>query len=164
MNRKSLIATIKSRRSDQMMTGRYANGDLCKYICIFDDPGRNGSVGISERGFWCSINDGVIREVTGPDHQRILFRILENPLGQIIKLIKQGLQSNNLPDIAIITFPFDDILIASFESSWAELGLKWIDQGYPMNDEMRLVLCDNDKQSKIWLKAQRERLGEILGI
>jgi hypothetical protein len=106
----------------------------------------------------------VIREVTGPDHQRILFRILENPLGQIIKLIKQGLQSNNLPDIAIITFPFDDILIASFESSWAELGLKWIDQGYPMNDEMRLVLCDNDKQSKIWLKAQRERLGEILGI
>jgi hypothetical protein len=94
----------------------------------------------------------------------VLFTLLELPLNKVILKIKRGLNAKKLPEVAILTFPFDELLIASLQSSCADLAIEWLEQGYPLNDELRLVLCGNDKQSKIWLKAQRERLSTILRI
>nr|MEC4579816.1 hypothetical protein [Candidatus Parabeggiatoa sp.] len=49
-------------------------------------------------------------------------------------------------------------------SHWCHLALKWVEEGSPLSDEMRLYLCNNDKQSKQWLKWQKERLSDVLGI
>ena len=83
---------------------------------------------------------------------------------EVVTQIKTGLVALDLPAAVILTFPFDEILIAALATSWKTLALRWIVQGYPFNDEMRLLLCDNDKQNPYWLKAQKERLKDVLNI
>ncbi|MEK8016326.1 MAG: hypothetical protein VSS75_005610 [Candidatus Parabeggiatoa sp.] len=65
-----------------------------------------------------------------------------------------------------MTFPFDELVLSAITSSshWCHLALKWVEEGSPLSDEMRLYLCNNDKQSKQWLKWQKERLSDVLGI
>ncbi|OEF55833.1 hypothetical protein [Enterovibrio norvegicus] len=151
MNRKSLAATIGSKHSGRLTSGRNSDGSAIKYLTLFKDPGGNGAFGITEFGDWCSIGTEV-RTVSEVDHERIFFRLLENPLNEVVSLIKSSLKELHLPEIIVLTFPFDSILVAALQSSWKDLAMKWIDSGYPLNDEMILILSGNDKQSKFWLK------------
>ena len=164
MNRKSLIATIKSNCSSLLKDGQCSDGLPCTYVEVFEDPDKSRYIGISSNGFWCSIDSGRIIEIKEIDHRRILFRLLENPLDKIIELIKQGLKTKKLPNPAIITFPFDELIISALQSSWSDLAKQWIAEGYPINDEIRMVLCNNDKQSKLWINSQRERFSDVFGI
>ncbi len=163
MNRKSLIATIITQCGDQLIIGRSPDGSTIKYLVLFKDPDGNGAFGITELGEWCSIG-AEVRVVSEVDHERIFFRLLENPLNEVVSLIKSSLTELNLPEIIVLTFPFDSILIAALQSSWKDLAMKGIDSGYPLNDEMILILSGNDKQSKFWLKNMRERLNSVLSL
>jgi len=163
MNRKSLAATIESQCRGQFVCGRNQDGTTINYLPLFDDPGGNGAFGITEFGEWCSIG-AEIRVVSEVDHERVLFRLLQNPLSDVVSLIKSSLQEFHLPEIIVMTFPFDSLVVAALQSSWQDLAMKWIDSGYPLNDEMILILSGNDKQSKIWLNKQRERLSDVLSL
>ena len=164
MNRNSLIATIRAVCHEKLSRAEEPNGNVPKYISIFDNPAGQGCIGITEEGYWCDVYAGTIRTVNGIDNQRILFSLLQNPLQEIVALIKAGLAANKLPGIISVSFPFDEILLASLQTSWDDWAMKWIEDGYPLNDELRLLMCDNDKQSKFWLNTQHKRLGVILGL
>lgn len=163
MNRKSLTATINSQCRDQFVRGHNQDGTTIDYLPLFDDPSGNGAFGITECGAWCSIG-AEIRVVSEVDHERVLFRLLENTLSEVISLIKSSLQEFQLPEIIVMTFPFDSLVTAALQSSWQDLAMKWIDSGYPLNDEMILILSGNDKESKFWLNKQRERLSDVLSL
>lgn len=164
MNRKSLIAILNAQCVDRFVYGKLRNGDSCSYVEVVKCLNQGGSYGISENGYWCSIFASTIDEVTGPNHERTMFRILDSSFEKFLKAVKEGLANIGMPEQAILTFPFDEVLLAALDSGWKNVALKWIEQGYPMNDEMLLVLCENDKQNRMWLKAHKERLSSILEI
>nr|BDD43612.1 hypothetical protein 6 [Gammaproteobacteria bacterium] len=164
VNRKSLVAALNTQCSGRFVYGHLPDGESCSYVEVFSDPNANGSYGITENGYWCSVFSPNIAEVRGPNHERTMFRILDSSLAEFLEAAKKGLHEIGMPKNALLTFPFDEVLIAALDSTWRDLALKWIKQGYPMNDEMLLVLCKNDKQSPVWLKAHKERLSGVLGI
>ena len=167
MNRKSVIATIKSICHDNFIESSLKDGSGIRYLPIFKRPYDSLPIGISENGFWCldSKKNQITEFITGENEYRF-FLLLYTPLKELIELIKNGLSDLKLPEKTIITFPFDELIIEAIkrESCWKDMALKWIDEGYPLNDEMRLILCNSDKQSKMWLKWKENRLGCILGI
>jgi hypothetical protein len=165
MNRKSVIATLKSVCADKFLESKAADGSTLKYVPVFERPYDFEMMGISENGFWCFANKERIWELKNSE-PHIFYLLLYTPLKEVVDIIKKGLVRLKLPEKLIITFPFDELVLSAIKSSshWCNLALKWIEEGYPLTDEMRLYLCNNDKQSKQWLKWQKERLSDVLGI
>jgi len=119
--------------------------------------------GITENGYWCSCENEVY-ELRKNDDNRIFFQLLEIPVKDLIRLVKQGLSKRDLPEAIILTFPFDNILIPVLDSSWSDLAIEWLKQGYPSNDEIDYMLSGRNTQSADWLKKQKERLSDFLEI
>ncbi|RKZ90662.1 MAG: hypothetical protein DRR19_09405 [Candidatus Parabeggiatoa sp. nov. 1] len=166
MNRKSVIATLKSVCPDKFLAAKAADGSILKYVPVFERPYDSEMMGISENGFWCVANEGRIWELKKSESGYIFYLLLYTPLKEIVDTLKKGLFRLKLPEKLIITFPFDELVLSAITSSshWCQLALKWVEQGYPLTDEMRLYLCNNDKQSQQWLKWQQDRLSNILGL
>lgn len=166
VNRKSVIATLKAVCSEADWLVSVEHKDvIIKHIAIFKRPYDRQTIGITENGFWCVSNDGNIWEFTEEKHAYVFYLLLYTPLKQIIQLIKDGLKLKKLPSKIIVTFPFDELILLAIKSSfWCHLAMNWVEEGYPLNDEMKLALCHHDKQSRLWLKWQKERLSGILGI
>lgn len=164
MNRKSVVATLHSVCSEKFIQAKLPDGSTLKYVHVFDRPYDSHQMGITEDGYWCVAHEGRIWPLKTTNNAYIFFLLLYTPIKDIIEHIKTGLKDLKLPIKIAFTFPFDELILGAFQTGWKTLALKWIDQGYPLNDEMRLFLCDNDKQSKMWQIFHQERLCEIFGI
>ncbi len=166
MNRKSVIAILKSVCTDKFLEAKTVDGSTLKYVPVFELPYDSKMMGISENGFWCFANKGRIWELKNSESGHLFYLLLYTPLKEIVDILKKGLLRLDLPEKLIMTFPFDELVLSAITSAshWCHLALKWVKEGYPLTDEMRLYLCNNDKQSKQWLKWQKERLSDVLGI
>ena len=164
MNRNSLVATINSVCNEKLVQAKMPDGTCLKYLHVFDRPHDGEQIGITEEGYWCVADEGKIWPLKSVDHSHFFFLLLYTPLKEIIISIKNGLKSLDLPEAIIITFPFDELILGAIQTGWKDQALKWTEEGFPLNEEMLLYLCNNDKQSKVWLKHQRERLSEIFNI
>ena len=137
------------------------------YIRLFPNPKDEGDICLSEHGYWGVVDHGQIWEMAQEENQCYLFyTLLYIPLDQVITQIKNSLSERKLPVQIITTFPFDALILSAINTNkhWKNLALKWIENGYPANDEIQLALCHGDKQSPYWLQWQKKRLGPILGI
>ncbi|MEM7194546.1 MAG: hypothetical protein AAF402_06320 [Pseudomonadota bacterium] len=163
MNRNSVVATVKAICTADLEHGVTSSGEAISYIEIFEIPTIKRKIGISSNGYWCSC-DSTIREINGNGECRVLFQLLEIPIRNLVETIKAGLGRRNLPEKLLLTFPFDEIVVPALDSSWKDLALKWLEDGYPTNDEIDYILSGKDKQNSFWLKKHQERLGEFFGI
>lgn len=163
MNTKSVISTIRSVCSADIKSGKDQNENPIEYIDVFEHPGKDSIIGIDENGTWCAVSNSVVWSPQKNDHFYIFFTLLEFPLKEIASLIQEGLSKRGVPNKIAYTFPFDYLVLAAIKVSnhWSELALKWLEQGYPANDEIMFQLCNNDPQNKKWLQLKEQRLGAI---
>jgi len=158
MNRRSLIALIRSKSINDL-TSAYTQSDLTQfYLSIFERPYDSASIGITDEGYWCVVHRNTIYSLKESKDADVFLLLLYTPLQEIVSLLKSGLQSYGLPIEILLTFPFDEILIHAFSSKWQLKAITWLDEGYPMNDEMRNLLWGGNKQAKTWLRYQESRL------
>ncbi len=166
MNRNSVAATLNAQCSKKFLSAVRSDDTAGDYVCIFEQPYDSDCIGIDVHGYWCIVSDGRICSPKEQGQFCFFYRLLYSDLEHVTSLIKKGLKQNSLPYQIAYTFPFDDLIYSAIRSSshWRDLSLKWIDQGFPLNDEMRFFLCGEDQQSKAWLKWQTQRLNSILKI
>ncbi|HDN27569.1 MAG TPA: hypothetical protein ENG03_10830 [Thioploca sp.] len=164
MNTKSVIATLKSVCPDKFLEAKAADGSTLKYVPVFERAYDSEMMGISENGFLWIANKGRVWELKNSESGHIFYLLLDTPLKEVVDILKNGLVRLDLPEKLIMTFPFDELVLSAITFSYhrCNLAFKWVEEGYPLTDEMRLYLCNNDKQSKQWLKWQR--LSDVLGI
>jgi len=165
MNRNSLIATILATCPDKLLETTTPNKTAITYLPIFKSPHDGAMIGITLNGFW-GVNHSHMQELHHEKQAHLFYTLLYTSLNEVIQRIKVGLNTTKLPQPVIYTFPFDDLLLSAIKGSahWRNLALTWVEAGYPLNDEMRLVLCNHDKQSKQWLRWQKKRLHKILAL
>ncbi len=167
MNRKSVIATLKSVCLNSFKNGVISPDTKMGYIEVFERPYDSNQIIITEEGFWGVEGENkILLTPKNSDQFYVFYLLLYTPIHEIIKLMKNGLNSHKLPEKIAYTFPYDELIIAALKGShnWGALAMKWLDQGYPINDEIQLCLCKGDKQSKYWLKWQEQRLKLLIGI
>lgn len=166
MNRKSIVATLNAQSAENLLSAVRPDDASGEYVCVFKRPHDSDNIGLDTNGYWCISSDGRMWSPMELDQFYVFYCLLYSELEEVVTLIKQGLEKNNLPLQMAYTFPFDDLIYSAMKASshWRALSIKWIEQGYPLNDEMRFFLCGADPQDKEWLKWQKQRLNPVLGI
>ncbi len=166
MNRKSLVATIHAQCAEDFIAASYPDGTGGAYVPIFERPYDSESMGIDTEGFWCVSSNERMWSPKTFDQFYVFYCLLYSQLREVVDSIKEGLGKNSIPVQAAYTFPFDGLIYSAMKASshWRDHALKWIDQGYPLNDEMRFILCGEDPQNKDWLNWQKQRLSPVLSI
>ncbi|WP_445360387.1 hypothetical protein ACJJIL_23485 (plasmid) [Microbulbifer sp. EKSA005] len=164
MNRKSVAATVNAVCFEKFVEAETPDGTLIRYVHVFDRPYDKEQIGITEDGFWCVATSSIVWQVKSVHQAHFFYLFFYSKIAHVIELIKEGLKNLGLPENALMTFPFDELVIGALQGGWRKQALDWIDQGYPLNDEMILILCDNDKQSKLWINHQKERFHDLFNI
>lgn len=164
MNRKSITATLQSICMGKFIQAEVSDDTSVNYIHVFDRPYDSQKIGITEDGYWCLVNESKVWPLKTVDHAHVFYLLLYTPINEIIELIKGGLKNSQLPENMVFTFPFDELVLGAIQSSWIDLALKWVEQGFPLNEEMLLYLCNNDKQSKSWLNHKKKRLYGLFNV
>jgi hypothetical protein len=113
MNRKSVIATLKSVCPDKFVAAKTTDGSTLKYVPVFERPYDSEMMGISEKGFWCIANKGRVWELKNAESGYIFYLLLYTPLKEVVDTIKKGLVRLKLPEKLIITFPFDELVLSA---------------------------------------------------
>ncbi len=166
MNRRSVVATLNSHCANSFVKALKPNAETGEFVDIFKRPYDSHIMGIDNNGFWCIADDERMWTPEKLDQFYVFYCLLYTELQEVVLLIKQGLQEKGLPLQIAYTFPFDELVFSAMKASshWRDLSMKWIEQGYPLTDEMRFYLCGKDAQSKGWLNWKKQRLNKVLGI
>ncbi|ADE55908.1 hypothetical protein Caka_2895 [Coraliomargarita akajimensis DSM 45221] len=93
--------------------------------------------------------------VSPPEKYISFVPILEFNRTDIIEAIRVGIIEADLPDVVLTTFPFDAILESTW-SHWKVLAEQWINDGYPLNDNLCQMFEEN--KNVIAFRKAREAL------
>jgi len=164
ISRVSLIALIQSKCQNELKYVKTKMDEDESYIEIFRRPYDSAIIGINKNGYWCVVHNDIMYSLENTKDADVFLLVLYTPLQEILALIKKGLLDINLPVDITLTFPFDKILEFALNSKWHQKAISWIDEGYPIDDNMREIIYGTDKQTPQWLEYEGSRKGHLLNL
>jgi hypothetical protein len=114
------------------------SGEAAEWHPVFElhPSGRSTRIGLTRDGGWVvEISDA---KVMPEGFNTTLLLLLEMNRTEALATVRRGIAAEGLPDPVIRTFPFDMIVTAAltFSQYWRNLAISWLEEGYPLNDEM----------------------------
>ncbi|MCP3921959.1 MAG: hypothetical protein GY714_05160 [Desulfobacterales bacterium] len=166
INKKSLIAMLKSFNSTLWAEREIDGiGEKHNFLPIFKytSPisGLEHSYGILDSGIWLPEYSDSVRVMQEGNYWGF-FVLLETPFRDVVSLLNENVKRIGLPEVAITTFPFDQLIEFSISkgSHWGLLAEEWINSGYPLNDNISKLLPNN----KLVIRRKNERINKIFSV
>jgi len=99
--------------------------------------GSTHTFGLLDDGTWSALYADHTRVVV-PDNRVPFFPLLEDPWRETARRIEAAVQTVGLPAKVAWSFPLDATVLLALRSSeyWREKALRWIDDDYPLTDEI----------------------------
>ena len=131
-------------------------------------------LGMSQSGHWITLI-GTEFVLLDEDMLSVVV-LLDLPLIDLIRQLRQGVERVGLPEVILKTFPFDDLLKFALRigNGYTTRALDWLEEGYPLSESIVELLADltsidipqadKKRASKLSYHWQRDRLAQILSI
>jgi hypothetical protein len=164
LSKKKLLQILKKIPESNWQKAICDNGKFIQWLEIFQyicpSTQLHHKFGLTNSGVWCCEWQG---KVVSFDRNPLAFIVLiESKQKEIVQLIRGSLMRSSLPELVVTTFPLDELLLFAISDStyWKKYAEHWIEDGYPLNDQIAEALPDN----KLIKKWQNDRLTRLFTI
>lgn len=166
INRKNIIAILKSFESPLWCEREVDGlGEVHNWLPIFVYCSASTKLqhryGLLANGVWvCEFSDNL--RVRPEAFYPGFLVLLESPFNEVVSLLRSSISQIGLPEIVITSFPLDAIIETALtgESYWSDLAEGWINQGYPLNENIP-KLIPNNKMVIQWRKERIEKIFDM---